>query len=101
MDVAARAERVRAELPADALVVTKLVNVRWLTGFTGSSGWVVVLPDRLALVTDGRYETQAAEQLAAAGVSAEIGIGLTAAAQDEMLVKLTSGCATVAQIGRA
>ena len=96
MDVASRADRVREELPADALVVTKLVNVRWLTGFTGSAGWVVVLPDRLALVTDGRYETQAAEQLAAAGVEADITIGLTAAAQDEALAELTSACSTVA-----
>ncbi len=96
MDVAARADRVRAELPADALVVTKLVNVRWLTGFTGSAGFAVVTPDRVALVTDGRYETQAAEQLAAAGVDAEIGIGTTAAAQDELLTKLVDGCATVA-----
>ena len=96
MDIAGRADRVRAELPADALLVTKLVNVRWLTGFTGSAGWVVVLPDRLALVTDGRYESQAAEQLGSAGVSAEIGIGLSVAAQDELLTKLVSGCSTVA-----
>jgi Xaa-Pro aminopeptidase len=96
MDVAGRAERVRAGLPADALLVTKLVNVRWLTGFTGSAGWVVVLPDRLALVTDGRYETQAAEQLGAAGVDAEVAIGLTSAAQDELLAKLTSACTTLA-----
>ena len=87
MDVKGRAERVRSALDgaADALLVTKLVNVRWLTGFTGSAGWVLVLPDRLALVTDGRYETQAGEQLAAAGVDAEVAIGLTTAAQDDLL----------------
>ncbi len=100
MDVAGRADRVRAALDGDgdavALVVTKLVNVRWLTGFTGSAGFAVLTADRLALVTDGRYETQAAEQLAAAGVDADVAIGTTVAAQDELLAKLLDGCATVA-----
>jgi Xaa-Pro aminopeptidase len=96
MDVAGRVGRVRAELPADALLVTKLVNVRWLTGFTGSAGWVLVQPDGLTLVTDGRYRTQAAEQLSAAGVDAEIAIGASMAAQDELLAKLVDGCRTLA-----
>ncbi len=76
MDVAGRMPRLRAALAAlgtaDALMVTKLVNVRYLTGFTGSAGMVLVLPDEVVLVTDGRYGQQAAEQLAAAGVSARI-----------------------------
>ena len=37
----------------DALLVTDLTNVRWLTGFTGSAGRVLLLPDDLVLVTDG------------------------------------------------
>ena len=36
----------------------------YLSGFTGSAGTLVVLPDRAALWTDGRYFLQAAEQLA-------------------------------------
>ena len=80
MDVAGRVPRLRAAIDArpddldgvDALVVTKLVNVRYLTGFTGSAGLVLVLPDELVLVTDGRYGQQAAEQLEAAGVAARI-----------------------------
>jgi len=64
---AARADRVAAELEgrgADALLVTNLVNVRWLTGFTGSSAMAIVGPggERLFL-TDFRYLTQSAEQL--------------------------------------
>ena len=42
---AARRERLRARLEAvdaDAALVTKLVNVRYLTGFTGSNGAVLV-----------------------------------------------------------
>jgi Xaa-Pro aminopeptidase len=76
MDVAGRMPRLRAALAelgtADALMVTKLVNVRYLTGFTGSAGMVLVLPDEVVLVTDGRYGQQAAEQLGGAGVSARI-----------------------------
>ena len=37
-------------------------RLAWLTGFTGSAGLAVVLPDRAALFTDGRYTTQAAQQ---------------------------------------
>jgi len=98
MDVAGRADRVRAALDgdADALLVTKLVNARWLTGFTGSAGWVLVQPDRLTLVTDGRYELQAGQQLADAGVDAEVAIGTSVAAQDELLQQLTAACGRVA-----
>ncbi|WP_114376664.1 aminopeptidase P family protein [Elioraea thermophila] len=34
-------------------------RLRWLTGFTGSAGLAVVLRDRAAFFTDGRYQTQA------------------------------------------
>jgi len=65
---AARAERlleVLHERELHALLVTDLVNVRWLTGFTGSNGAAVVGTDgTLRFVTDFRYLTQAAEQLA-------------------------------------
>lgn len=36
----------------------------YMSGFTGSAGTLVVLPDRAALWTDGRYFIQAAQQLA-------------------------------------
>lgn len=46
-----------------AAVVTDLVNVRYLTGFTGSNGATRVSEDGTAvLVTDGRYRDQAAEE---------------------------------------
>ncbi|MDO9707000.1 aminopeptidase P family protein [Paracraurococcus lichenis] len=38
-------------------------RLAWLTGFTGSAGLALVLPDRAALFTDGRYTTQAQQQL--------------------------------------
>ena len=66
MDVGARATRVRAGFETDgvdALLVTRLPNVRYLTGFTGSAGMVALTPDALVLVTDGRYAEQSREQL--------------------------------------
>ena len=47
----------------DALVVTNLVNVRYLTGYTGSNGVAVVGPDTRLFFTDFRYVTQAGEQV--------------------------------------
>jgi Xaa-Pro aminopeptidase len=46
-------------LGADALVVTHLADVRYLSGFTGSSGAVALVGGRAALFTDGRYSAQA------------------------------------------
>jgi Xaa-Pro aminopeptidase len=44
---------------AKALVVTHGPDVRYLSGFTGSSGAVALVGGRAALFTDGRYTTQA------------------------------------------
>ncbi|WP_338661837.1 aminopeptidase P family protein [Pararoseomonas sp. SCSIO 73927] len=37
-------------------------RLAWITGFTGSAGLAIVLPDRAAVFTDGRYTTQVAQQ---------------------------------------
>ena len=77
MDVAARLPELRARLaesPCDAVLLTKLVNIRYLTGFTGSAALVLVTADELLFVSDGRYGEQAAQQLAAAGVDARFEI---------------------------
>ena len=37
-------------------------RLAWLTGFTGSAGFLIVLPDQAMLFTDGRYTLQAREQ---------------------------------------
>ena len=61
-----RAERLEerlAERDLDALVVTNLVNVRYLTGYTGSNGVAVVGPGLRLFFTDFRYLTQAAEEV--------------------------------------
>jgi len=95
----ARIDRVRARLAAlgvDALLVSDLTNIRWLTGFTGSNGWVVVGRDAVALVTDGRYGDQAAKQLAASGVEASVLVGATGA---ETQAHLATLCAPHDRVG--
>ncbi|MEZ5238072.1 MAG: Xaa-Pro peptidase family protein [Microthrixaceae bacterium] len=62
------------ELGIEALVVSELANVRYLTGFTGSSAVLLVRPEDAVFVTDGRYVTQSAQQLGDAGVEADIEI---------------------------
>jgi Xaa-Pro dipeptidase len=46
----------------DALLVTNLINVRYLCGFTGSNAALLVTADDAVLATDGRYITQSAAQ---------------------------------------
>lgn len=46
----------------DAIYVSTLVNVRYLTGFSGSAGHLLATTDAAYLFTDGRYSLQAAQQ---------------------------------------
>ncbi|MDR6224670.1 M24 family metallopeptidase [Desmospora profundinema] len=60
-----RLERLRKWLSKrnlEALLVTHPVNRRYLTGFTGSSGWVLVTGDRQVLISDFRYTEQGKEE---------------------------------------
>ena len=62
-----RIERAVAALPAaglDALVVTDLANVRYLTGYAGSNGVVVLSPSRCTFLTDFRYSGEARAAMA-------------------------------------
>jgi Xaa-Pro aminopeptidase len=64
---AQRLDRVRADLAEQGLhglLVSHLPNVRYLTGFTGSNGWLALGASQVFFVTDGRYEQQAEEELA-------------------------------------
>lgn len=60
-----RVARLRALLKdkgEEAILVTNAVNRRYLTGFTGTSGVVLVTSDKAALLTDFRYRDQAPMQ---------------------------------------
>ncbi|MEV6276483.1 Xaa-Pro peptidase family protein [Nocardia sp. NPDC051832] len=72
-DYAARRSALRSlliENEVDALLVTDLVNIRYLTGFTGSNAALLVhawemrnAEERTVIGTDGRYRDQVAQQV--------------------------------------
>jgi Xaa-Pro aminopeptidase len=104
LSVVGRLDRVRAALAAqlsdgilpDALLVTTAANLRWLTGFTGSAGVLLVGADRALLATDGRYRIQAADQLAASGVADQVDLSIGGVlAQREDLVAGAAGAMAV------
>ena len=73
--------------------MTDLTDVRWLTGFTGSNGWVVVRGDRVVLGTDGRYLDRARDETAGSG--AEVIAEQVAAKLRERLIALCAGAPAV------
>jgi Xaa-Pro aminopeptidase len=46
----------------DALLITDEINVRYLTGFTGDSSYLLVSSSGVTILSDGRYEAQIASQ---------------------------------------
>src|SRR5437868_1342979 len=64
-DIPARLGRVRAELQEqqlDALLVSQPDNRRYLSGFTGSAGYLLISARAALLLSDFRYLTQGPEQ---------------------------------------
>lgn len=60
-----RVEQLRVKLQEhglSAMLVASPINRRYLTGFTGSAGYVLITRDQSYLLTDFRYMTQAPEQ---------------------------------------
>ena len=47
----------------DSLLITDLINLRYLTGFVGTNGLAVVGPETRMFATDFRYAAQMAEQV--------------------------------------
>jgi Xaa-Pro aminopeptidase len=56
-------ERRLAERGLDSLLVTHIVNVRYLSGFTGTNGACVVTPGARVFITDFRYVEQAEQEV--------------------------------------
>ena len=84
MDYRGRQRRVAQALAArrlDALLVTHLRNVRYLCGFTGSAGVLLMANGRSTLFTDGRYREQAETEVRDARVVVPKGPVLEAAAR--------------------
>src|SRR6185369_11795856 len=51
-----------ADRKLDALLVSLSPNLRYLSGFTGSNGALLITPGECILFTDSRYEIQAARE---------------------------------------
>lgn len=93
LDRVGRLARLRSgfdEAGIDALVVSDLANIRYLTGFTGSAAQVVVTADEVVFVTDGRYRFMATDQLAESGVEATLEVH-QAVEQLEVIAKVCAG----------
>jgi Xaa-Pro aminopeptidase len=81
-EFAHRQGQVAAALAAnelDALLVTALPDVRYLSGFTGSNGAVLLTQDSSTLFTDPRYTLQAAEETGCSVVIAKKALNRAAA----------------------
>ena len=76
---ALRRKLTRAGLPG--LLITHLPDVRYLCGFTGSNASLAITRFKARLFTDGRYKTQAAEEVKAAEVEIASGPAVIAAVQ--------------------
>jgi Xaa-Pro aminopeptidase len=64
-DRLATLQRYMAAAGLDALLITNLINLRYLTGFSGTAGLAVVFPERCVLAVDFRYASAAREVVAA------------------------------------
>jgi Xaa-Pro aminopeptidase len=88
------------------LVVTHLADVRYLSGFTGSSAALAVTSRGARLFTDGRYTAQAAEEVDAAkveivqGAPAVCAVQWLAAQAGVTMAGYDPTCTTVAELGR-
>jgi Xaa-Pro aminopeptidase len=104
LTVTGRLDRLRVAFDKheiDALVVTTLPNVRYLTGFAGSAGVLTVTRDKALLTTDGRYRTQSAEQVDKTGAAAQVDITIGPAAEQRKAAQtlLTDAAKAIARIG--
>jgi len=52
-----------ASARADAMLVSEMHNIRYLTGFTGSSAYVLITAGKKFFLTDSRYSTQARDEV--------------------------------------
>ena len=72
--------------PLDALVVTHLPNVRYLTGFGGSAGLAVLTARACTLVVDFRYKSAAQALIREAALESAVSLLVVPQSYDESLV---------------
>ncbi|HUJ32608.1 MAG TPA: Xaa-Pro peptidase family protein [Candidatus Acidoferrum sp.] len=80
-----------SDLRADAILVTHLPNILYLTGFSGSAALLLVQPGRSVLFTDSRYTFQARDEVQGARVQI---------AKGPLLVSAAAAISTISRRGR-
>jgi Xaa-Pro aminopeptidase len=93
-----RHRAIRDQLTArqlDALVITSLPNILYLTNFTGSSAIAVLTADRLIFITDFRYVTVVTEQQTTPSACPGFELNVVEASYDEALVAVVRAFARV------
>ena len=93
MVVPGRIARCLSSSSARVRLVTRIEDVRWLTGFTGGTAQVVLDADEgtATIVVDGRYAERAEADLAASGVHARIEVVGGGATVDDLVVAIAGG----------
>lgn len=93
MPVAGRIARCLAASTNPLRLVTRIEDVRWLTGFTGGTAQVVLDADSAGavLIVDGRYAERAEAELAVHGVEARIVVPSTGQDIDDLVVDVSAG----------
>ena len=89
-----RADAVRRTLPEaglDAVLVTHPPNLRYLTGFDGSMGALLLTMSAGTLIVDGRYITVSRERVAASSELGWLGVALAPRSLEEAIAEAISG----------
>jgi Xaa-Pro aminopeptidase len=77
---------------AEALLVTQMADVRYLTGFTGSAAALIVRGSKVTMFTDGRYTTQAQQEVDGAEIVIVVDKSLSLAACEWAAAQGISKC---------
>jgi Xaa-Pro aminopeptidase len=60
---------VLAEKKVDGMLITNLIHIKYLCGFGGSSGSLLMGPDTCEFITDGRYVVQSKNEVRGANIT--------------------------------
>lgn len=99
---AIRLAAVRRALPAagvDALLVTHPPNLRYLVGFEGSAGALLLSQAGAVLVVDGRYLTAVRERFAAHEDLRALGLVLVERTYEEAIARTVAGTPAIGTLG--
>ena len=90
---ARRSERLAQSPGSDVVLISRLDDVRWSTGFSGSAAWAVFDKTTRSglLMVDGRYGERAADEVSQAGAPFDIVVSSRVGEHDERLVGFVGG----------